>query len=518
MPGHVFLLHGDLTRLACDAWLMPTDARLRVLSTWRRWPPNAPPPLPDEAPSRSWVSGKTRVMKLRGWPEANPRPWLVNVGAGEKERVEWFVAGAEEFLDRAAEDLAKRRPRHGRARHLVGLPLVGTGQGGKAAAAGLVVQKLLPLLARAARRHDFDVALVVLDDAAFAAAQAERARVGASQWRELGEDLRRRAESLAEKATRGELVLFLGAGVSAAAGLPLWQALLDLLAGDAELTAEEQRDLRRLSATDQAWFIERRIAEKRGAAGARRAIADRVRGFHPSLLHFALAALPVREIVTTNYDQLFEIASEGMGQRVSVIPHDLDRQASRWLLKMHGSVTHPEDIVLTREDFMRYEQRRQALAGIVQALLITRHMLFVGFSLEDENFHRIADSVRRALGHADARYGTVLSLAYDPLLEGLWERDLVLLPMGEPVRDEKTRATRIAERARKLEIFFDYILSRTARAPSHVLDERFAAVLTRGERTLRDRVRAFAARVPEEARKGGAWEEVRAMIARLGGD
>jgi hypothetical protein len=28
--------------------------------------------------------------------------------------------------------------------------------------------------------------------------------------------------------------------------------------------------------------------------------------------------------------------------------------------------------------------RRAALAGIVQALLVTRHMLFVGFSLRDD--------------------------------------------------------------------------------------------------------------------------------------
>ena len=37
---------------------------------------------------------------------------------------------------------------------------------------------------------------------------------------------------------------------------------------------------------------------------------------------------------------------------------------------------------------MRYASRRSALRGIVQSLLITRHMLFAGFSLNDDNFHR----------------------------------------------------------------------------------------------------------------------------------
>lgn len=40
---------------------------------------------------------------------------------------------------------------------------------------------------------------------------------------------------------------------------------------------------------------------------------------------------------------------------------------------------------------MRYSTNRSALSGIVQSLLITRHMLFVGFSLKDDNFHRIID-------------------------------------------------------------------------------------------------------------------------------
>ena len=25
MSGHVFVVHGDLTKIVCDAWLMPTD-------------------------------------------------------------------------------------------------------------------------------------------------------------------------------------------------------------------------------------------------------------------------------------------------------------------------------------------------------------------------------------------------------------------------------------------------------------------------------------------------------------
>lgn len=34
MAGHVFIVRGDLTRLACDAWLLPTDKQLTVTPDW----------------------------------------------------------------------------------------------------------------------------------------------------------------------------------------------------------------------------------------------------------------------------------------------------------------------------------------------------------------------------------------------------------------------------------------------------------------------------------------------------
>lgn len=95
---------------------------------------------------------------------------------------------------------------------------------------------------------------------------------------------------------------------------------------------------------------------------------------------------------------------------------------------------------------MRYASRRSALRGIVQSLLITRHMLFAGFSLNDDNFHRyrcispyvsdawrysIADEVRQALGSQDKdagkKFGSALNLIHNPLLELLWGKDLSLV-------------------------------------------------------------------------------------------
>src|SRR5262249_24393238 len=148
---------------------------------------------------------------------------------------------------------------------------------------------------------------------------------------------------------------------------------------------------------------------------------------------------------------------------ISVLPHAPSQAARRWLLKMHGCRSKPSDIVLTREDYLRYEQRRVALAGIVQAMLLTRHMLFVGFSLNDDNFHKVADAVRRARDpkqQGRSRFGTVLKLAREPYVEELWKDELSFISMGD-------------ERARKLEIFLDFVLAHTPIDPAHFLGHRF---------------------------------------------
>jgi hypothetical protein len=71
------------------------------------------------------------------------------------------------------------------------------------------------------------------------------------------------------------------------------------------------------------------------------------------------------------------------------------------MLKLHGTVSRPKEIVLTKRDYIRYNDRFAALAGIVQSTLLTRHLLSIGFSLADDNFHKIFDSVRKAKSSED---------------------------------------------------------------------------------------------------------------------
>jgi hypothetical protein len=464
-------------------------------------------------------------MPYPGWPEDRSPAWLANVGAPDAP-VDWHVEGAVQFLEQVAAQIRSKPPRHKRARHLVALPIVGTGAGGKYEAAGGVIRALLPKLFSAADRFGYDIALVTKEATAFAAAQAERRHIAVSQplWHDLGREPLNHAERLARDAAVGRLVLFLGSGVSAGAGLPLWADLISELADQAGIPKGQRAQLRRFNEMDMASLIERRFdrTQTRAASDQHRpldaAIARRFDVRECALAHSLLAALPVRQVATTNYDRLFEVASESIAREVSVLPHAPRPSAYRWLLKMHGCVTRPHEIVLTREDYLRYETRRAALAGLVQALLLTQHILFVGFSLSDDNFIRIADAVRRAIrgdeaypaGAAVEPFGTVTVLQRDQFLEDFWGNDFRWIAMDADGGQD------VAELARRVDIFLDYLLSLTGAGAAHLLDERFAELLTDDDRQLRDAIQTFVRRLPKSARQAAAWVELERTLDALG--
>ncbi len=506
MSGHLFIVHGDITRLACDAWLLPGGAGGRPGETWS----DAVAASAVEAVPSDFGLTSRRVIEWRPLVEGRPIPYLTDVGGSRGTPIDWYLAAVREFLDLVAADLMHRPPRNHRARPLVALPLVGTGYGGKRREAGAVARELLPVLYEAAATTEIDIALVMIEGGAYSAAQSERA----ARWTDrafssLDAEALEVGRRLARRAALGRLVLFLGAGVGTAAGLPGWDALLEELAEHrANMSEQDRRALMELSHLDRARVIESRLQDESLGAVVARHLEER--STHYALAHALLAALPVEEVVTTNYDRLFEMASEAAGSPPVVLPYERVQTRQRWMLKLHGCVRHPEDIVLTRDHYLAYRERREALAGIVQALLITRHMLFVGFSLQDDNFHQIVRAVRRAAryGEAGSRpFGTALSIVKNPLAEELWQEDVRWAFVG---------GTTLAEGARCLEILLDRIAAGAIRTTEHLFDPRYDEVLSDADRRLKRSLETLCAGADEEMRATDAWREVEALMARLG--
>jgi hypothetical protein len=485
MTGHLFLTRGDLRHLACDAILVPSgawDGRLGHVGN-PLWHDVALPLLEGDFVDPAPTHRRRAVEVVPRRSTQAPAVWVGHTGDDRRRDATWYADGLAAFVRAASarvgsryDDDVRARPL-GDPRPLLAVPLVGTGQGGMAHAKGEVVNAVVAALIEAADDSDADVALVLFDEEAHAAAQQVRLRLrGDDAWSDI-EDLMESARHLARRVRSGQVVLFLGAGVSMGAGLPSWADLLRRLAGG-KVAESELEALLTIDARDAAAVLERRYGGREALADA---VVEEMSTERVSLAHQLLASLPVREAVTTNYDVLFERAWHDVGRRPRVLPRESAQGADTWLLKLHGSVDDRARIVLSRDDYLRFEGHGVALAGVVQAMLLTRHMLFVGYSLSDDNFHRLMHQVRSAVGSraqrpGDERFGTALLTAASELQHEVWEDDVALV----------TTSADGGAGPRRLAMLLDRMNAEAAAPAAHMLDASYDSLFGPHEEILRD--------------------------------
>jgi hypothetical protein len=83
-------------------------------------------------------------------------------------------------------------------------------------------------------------------------------------------------------------------------------------------------------------------------------------------------------IVTVNYDNLIEQASEVRNQQYYVIKQDKDlpyASYSRFIIKMHGDL-QTGNIVLTEDDYLNYESNFPLIETYVKSLFASKLIIF----------------------------------------------------------------------------------------------------------------------------------------------
>jgi hypothetical protein len=125
-----------------------------------------------------------------------------------------------------------------------------------------------------------------------------------------------------------------------------------------------------------------------------REIYDRATRFHRQLATF----FPIDTIITTNWDTYFE---DECGATAFVGDKDIAlwEVASRKVLKIHGTVANFGSIVATRTDYRKCARRLEkgVLGKFLTSLLAMRPVVFIGYSLRDEDFLQIYNATRKRL-------------------------------------------------------------------------------------------------------------------------
>jgi hypothetical protein len=256
----------------------------------------------------------------------------------------------------------------------------------------------------------------------------------------------------------------------------------------------------------------RRMYDEQRPGDFNRMVARLTDGPRYGIASITLAALPTREAVTLNYDTLYERACRALNQPLTVLPDEPVLDAGRWLLKLHGTVTDPTTIVLTREDYLGYGRGRDALSALAKAMLMTRHLLFVGFGFADDHFHELMHDVRQVFPSRERgpKLGTALMVSDDPLRQRLWQDDVELVALEPGANPE--------EQARKLEIFLDMLLAFAGRGSEYFLRASYEPLLTEDEQTLRGRLLDFIEKSTTAERQAPAWKALEGALESLGYD
>ena len=187
--------------------------------------------------------------------------------------------------------------------------------------------------------------------------------------------------------------IFAGAGLSAASGHVDWKGLLREFAEELDLDIDKENDLISL-----AQYHLNRNANNRHSLNQK--IANEFHhGKSPNTNHDILTRLPISTYWTTNYDRLIEKALENKGKIVDVkyTTHHLAKTIhgrDAILYKMHGDVEHPEDAIISKDQYERYYHSHGAFINTLSGDLISKTFLFIGFSFTDPNLDYILSRIR----------------------------------------------------------------------------------------------------------------------------
>lgn len=200
--------------------------------------------------------------------------------------------------------------------------------------------------------------------------------------------------------------IFVGAGVSMAAGYPSWSELLSDIAVELEVDSKNVHDLAALAQ----WSIQ----ENGGATRVRNVIKNEIGPDKPIPETVEIISrLPVRHIWTTNYDRLIERAFESISRPLNPIsgPKDLALRVTpgaALLYKMHGSVDRLDDIVISTDDYELFRSKRGQYLPLFQAHLTSMSMLFIGISFTDPNVRHVLSLIRESFTDAPPEHFAIV--------------------------------------------------------------------------------------------------------------
>lgn len=191
-----------------------------------------------------------------------------------------------------------------------------------------------------------------------------------------------------------KLILFVGSGISSKAKAPTWPELIRGIMNDSE-NFRKIRDERRVQLEDMIrtndlsnfFMAIDYLMYKLNNTNVVDVIEKTLSTLEPEQIHYTIAKLKLKGIITTNYDKLIELARHQVDRKlfdsISLEEHRIKDLLNKegWIFKIHGDIDSKVRI-LTYENYLFF-QEQQLWRSIIQDLMRSNTFLFIGFGLRD---------------------------------------------------------------------------------------------------------------------------------------
>lgn len=233
---------------------------------------------------------------------------------------------------------------------------------------------------------------------------------------------------LTDLVLQGQCVLFLGAGVSLELGLPSGWELMTALAQD---FGGKETTLSQVAEDYQTIFDRSRLVTRvRQLVEQQPVQPDQVTSYDLLPEIKPLSHL----IFTTNWDNHIRQSFERKTIPLTTVKYNEQVRSltshPHIVVKLHGDFDcRPDEIVLTRTDYLRAYKEVSKIGGLFTLLaekLATATILFIGYSLEDDDFRLLYSYICDALKASGHTHYAVMSRA-SSLLKKEWQRRNVMI-------------------------------------------------------------------------------------------
>jgi hypothetical protein len=116
---------------------------------------------------------------------------------------------------------------------------------------------------------------------------------------------------------------------------------------------------------------------------------------------FLFKKLKPHAVITTNYDTLLE---EVLDQYEVYVGQKILRLSNEYIgeiLKIHGSCSDPESIILTDKDYEFFEARQKYVSAKLTAYFLEHPLFFFGYSANDKNIKKILSDIAEIIDSKD---------------------------------------------------------------------------------------------------------------------